>query len=193
MILWDTGPRCPVKAMGFLVDPGPDVAWREGVPGGLTPEICAKYGYESQKALRQFLQWYQPSDVACAHNGTAFDRLVLKAWAEKHGYDWQPGKLWIDTSIDIELPPKMSTRLTYMACDHGFLNPFPHRAVFDVMTMLQILDHYDLGTVIEMAKSPTLYVKAVVDYADRELAKARGYRAQYEDGKFKMWTKSVKE
>jgi DNA polymerase-3 subunit epsilon len=203
MVVWDTDLHLPIKMMGFLVDPGPDVSWNSGDEqfgakfagdiNGLSPEICTKYGYGSEKALRQLLGWYQPAEYACAHNGLTFDRLILKAWAEKYGYDWQPNKVWIDTSIDIELPPKMSTRLTYMACDHGFLNPFPHRALLDVLTMMQILDRYDLGPILEMAKSPTLQIKAVVEYDDRELAKARGYRPKYENDRFKMWTKSIKE
>jgi DNA polymerase-3 subunit epsilon len=125
-----------------------------------------------------------------AHNGLAFDRQVLKAWAEKYGLDWQPDKLWIDTKTDIEIPSRNSTRLVYLAADHGFLNPFPHRAMFDVMTMMTILSRYDLDKVIEVAKSPTLTLRAMVSYDDRELAKARGYHWQSET---KQWTMNVKE
>src|SRR5208282_4762391 len=99
---------------------------------------------------------------------------------------------------DLEVPERNSTRLTYMAADHAFLNPFPHRAMFDVMTMLKILDNYDIGKVMELAKSPTVTVKAIVSFDQKDLARNRGYHAQYETnrdgsrGKFKHWSMSVK-
>lgn len=194
-VKWDTGLAQPVQMSGYLVDPGPDAVWEPGVEqiNGLTREIVEKYGYPDEKALRQFLFAYRNADIAVAHNGLAFDRLVLKAWAEKYGLDWQPDKLWIDTKCDIEIPPRNSTRLVYMAADHGFLNPFPHRAMFDVMTMMNILSKYDLDKVVEVAKSPSLLVKARVSFDQKELAKNRGFHPYYENSKFVRWQMSVKE
>ena len=37
---------------------------------------------------------------------------------------------------------------------HGFLNPFPHRAVTDVMSMLKIASQYDLDRMADLAKLP---------------------------------------
>lgn len=199
MVLWDTDLRAPIKVMGFLVDPGPDAIWDPEVLNmtGITPELCAKYGYPSERALKQILSWYQAADVACAHNGTRFDRKFFNAWCKKYGYDPQPEKLWIDTNTDIELPypNKMSRKLTYMAADHQFLNPFPHRAVFDVMTMFKVLDNYDLDRVLFLAKQPNLDIEALVSYDDRELAKVRGYRWNpYTDGrKGGQWIMTIKE
>ena len=192
IVLWDTDLRAPIKIDGYLVDPGSDAVWEPGVEkiNGLTPEICTKYGIQDDKALRQFLFWYKMADVAVAHNGSVFDRLILKHWAEKYGLDWQSDKLWIDTKCDLDVPAHNSTRLTYMAADHNFLNPFPHRAMFDVMTMMKVLDSYDLNQVLTVAKSPTLTVRAMVNYETRELAKSRGYHWQADT---KIWTMSVKE
>lgn len=191
-VKWDTDLGAPIQMAGFLVDPPSDRVWEPGVEkiNGLTPEICSKYGYEDKYSLRQFLHAYQNSDIAVAHNGLVFDRPLLKDWAERHGLDWQPDKLWIDTKTDIEIPARNSTRLVYMAADHGFLNPFPHRAMFDVMTMMTILQKYDLKQVIEIAKSPSILLRALVSYDDRELAKARGYHWQADT---KTWTMNVKE
>jgi len=182
MVLWETSLRAPVKVMGFLVDPGPNAVWDSVVSGvtGITPELWGKYGYQSERAFKQVLSWYQTADVACAHNGTRFDRPFFNAWCKCPGYDADPNKLWIDTNTDIELPfpEKMSRKLSYMAADHSFLNPFPHRAIFDVMTMLRILDQYDLERVLFLARQPNIDIQALVSYDDRDLAKARGYRWQ---------------
>lgn len=195
LVVWDTTLRAPIKLFGTLVDPGPTAIWEPGVEkiNNLTPQICNQFGMADDKALRYLLSWYSSADVACAHNGTYFDRLVLEAWAARYGLDAQPSKIWIDTKADLEIPPRSSTRLTYLAADHGFLNPFPHRAMFDVMTMFKILDQFDISTVMEVAKSPTLRIKALVSFDQKDLAKNRGYHPIYENGKFSRWEMSVKE
>lgn len=192
MVLWDTDLHAPIKVAGFLVDPGLKATWEPGVEkiSGITPEMCSKYGMEEEKAVRQLLFWYQNADAAVAHNGLEFDRPMLQWWAEKYKLDWQPSKLWIDTKCDLEIPARNSTRLTYMAADHNFLNPFPHRAVFDVMTMMKILDQYDIKDVVEVSKSPTVVVQALVDFDNREKAKTRGFHWKSEE---KVWTMVVKE
>lgn len=201
MVLWDTELRAPVKLFGTLVDPGSYAVWEGATEltmaavdvNGITPEICDKFGMEDEKALKYVLSWYSSADVACAHNGNNFDRPLLDKWAERYGLDSQKTKLWIDTRADIERPVKMSGRLTYMAADHGFLNPFPHRAMFDVMTMLTILNKYELDPILELAKSPTRVIKALVPYEHKDLAKSRGYFPVYENGKFNRWELPVKE
>lgn len=195
MVLWDTTLRAPIKLFGTLVDPGSYAKWEPGVEkiNNLTPQVCGKYGMEDEKALKYVLSWYGSADVACAHNGNNFDRPLLDTWAARYGLDSLKSKLWIDTKADIERPPRDSTRLVYMAADHGFLNPFPHRAMFDVMTMLTILNKYELDPVLEIAKSPTRIVKALVSFDQKELAKNRGYHPVYENGKFMRWELPVKE
>jgi DNA polymerase-3 subunit epsilon len=196
LVLWDTDMRAPVKLAGYLVDPGADAVWEPGVEkiNHITPELCSKYGVVELTGLKQLLSWYAVADYAVAHNGLEFDRPILRHWAEKHKLDWQADKIWIDTKCDLEIPQRDSTRLVYMAADHAFLNPFPHRAVFDVMTMMKILDCYEIDEVLKVSKSPTLVVQALVSFADRDKARTRGFHAQYEtNGKFKAWTMVVKQ
>jgi DNA polymerase III subunit epsilon len=204
MVLWCTELRAPIKLFGTLVDPGKYAVWEPGATAvnNLTPEVCTKFGMEDERALKYVLSWYGSADVACAHNGNNFDKPLLEKWAERYGLDAQKGKLWIDTRADIEVPARNSHKLGYMAADHGFLNPFPHRAMFDVMTMLTILmapdlvkapPKYDLAKIQEIAKSPLRIVKALVSFETNHLAKARGYHAIYVDGKFQRWELEVKE
>lgn len=201
MVVWDTTLRAPIKLFGTLVDPGPQAIWEPGVEkiNNLSPAICSKYGMPDDKALRYVLSWYGSSDVACAHNGTVFDRPLLDVWAERYGLDSQKSKVWIDTKTDIETKQGNATRLVYMAADHGFLNPFPHRAMFDVMTMFKILDKQDIDKVMEMAASPSVTVKSLQAFEQNNLARNRGFHPQYDigadggKGKFKYWSMSVKE
>jgi len=210
MVLWDTDLHAPIKLFGTLVDPSSYAVWEGATEhtlaavdvNGITPEICNKYGMDDEKALKYVLSWYGSADIACAHNGNNFDKPLLSTWAASYGLDAQKNKLWIDTRADIERPRRDSHRLGYMAADHGFLNPFPHRAMFDVMTMFTILmapdvskapPKYDLATIQEIAKSPLRIVKALVSFDTNHLAKSRGYHAFYENGKFQRWELEVKE
>ena len=195
MVMWDTDLRMPIKEMGYVVNPGLDAVWSPEVltVNKLSPEVCAKYGYEYGRAAKQFFLWYQEADAACAHNGNKVEKPFVKTLAEKYGYDFQPDKLWIDTNTDVPYPPKMSHKLTYLAADHKFLNPFPHTALSDTLTMLVVLDQYPLDKVLELARSPMVIVKALVTFNNNELAKKRGYHAEYKDGKFVMWFREMKE
>src|SRR5271170_1799256 len=170
MVLWDTDLAAPIRMVGMLVNPRYDAVWEPGVEkvNNLTPAICEKHGSDDEKTCKQVLSWYGSADVLCAHNGNNFDKPLLDTWATRYGLATQKSKLWIDTRADIDRPPRDSHRLGYMAADHGFLNPFPHRAMFDVMTMFTIL----------MAK---------------DIAKTRGYHPFYQDGKFIRWELEVKE
>lgn len=207
LVLWDTDLHAPIRMIGLLVKPRNDVVWEADVlagkvKNGITPAICEKYGSDDERTCKQVLSWYGSADVMCAHNGNNFDKPLLDKWASRYGLATQKEKLWIDTRADIERPPRDSHRLGYMAADHGIINPFPHRAMFDVMTMFTILmapdiskapPKYDLNTIQEIAKSPLRIVKANVSFAEKELAKTRGYHPVYENGKFNRWELEVKE
>ena len=198
---WDTDLHVPTKVMGFVVNPGDDATWdakveEDAKKAGLTREFIAKYGYESQSACRQTLKWVNEADAVMAHNGIQFDKRVLKQWCEKYGLPF-PEKLWIDTMVDLPLPAGFTRKLMYMPVDHHLPpNPYPHRAVFDVMSMLQIFNCYPLETILKSAASPMVSIKCLVEYRDREWAKSHGYWPKYdkpEGGKFQHWQMDLKE
>jgi DNA polymerase-3 subunit epsilon len=189
MVLWDSDLRIPTKMLGFLVH-NPSAVWDPTAKliSGLSPELCEKYGFTYEKALKHVISWYNECDIVLAHNGNNFDKPVFYRWAKSLGYELED-KPWIDTSEDIEYRMKTkSMKLGHLASDHGFLNPFPHRALFDVMTMLKIFDSYDFESVILRFNSPKIIVRAEVSYEDRNLAKERGY--SWEAGN-KTWKKSI--
>jgi DNA polymerase-3 subunit epsilon len=195
MTQWDTDLRQPVKIMGYLVNPG-DAPWEPEIIERFPkmPELSVKYGIDDLKAAKQFFLWYQSAETVCAHNGIKFDKGFMQAWADRYNFDSDPDKLWIDTLTDLPLPRWYTRKLAYMPVDHGMLpNPFPHRAAFDAVSMMQMLDQYPLDKVLELARSPIVIVKALVTFNNNELAKKRGYHAEYKDGKFVMWFREMKE
>jgi DNA polymerase-3 subunit epsilon len=191
-VMWETTLRTPIREIGQLVY-DPDAVWEPGVTSvnGITPEICKHYGKDSKKVLQTLISWYQQSDVVCAHNGNIFDRPVFFNWCDRFGFhDYKDeNKVWIDTTTDIDIPRGWPRKLQYLATHLGLHNPFPHRAVFDVMAMLMILDRFDLNRTMELAKSPTVIIQALVSYDQKDWAKDLGY---YWRPERKVWIKSVK-
>jgi DNA polymerase-3 subunit epsilon len=135
-------------------------------------------------------------DFVVAHNGLAFDKPFLEA---KHFSAYLSKLPWLDTKIDLRFPKSCKmTNLTYLAAFHGFLNPFPHSAVFDVATMLKLLDtrlEEDGMDVFHRARTPVKFVQAMVGYNERELAKKRGYQWEQSGGRTfpKSWVKQLRE
>ena len=132
------------------------------------------------------------ADYLMAHY-TEFDRTILERFVSWDGYIGEKPftSKWIDTMTDIPYPESIKTRaLPYLAAEHGFLNPFPHRALFDVMTMIKIASMYDFDEILKYADSPNLWVRATVSFDDKQLAKDRHFKW---DPTNKLWVKQVKE
>jgi DNA polymerase-3 subunit epsilon len=184
----------PIQIFNRLVYPFGD--WSMHPMAELSHHIPARvvreYGLKDEEAIDQLNKLAGQADAICAHNGTNFDKPLWKQEAERLGLEpMGEKKIWIDTMTDVPYPEQMTTRkLVHLAAEHGFLNPFPHRAAFDVLTMLYILSKYDLTAVIQNAIAPTVKIRALATYEQRELAKARKYRWE---GTSKMWWKEIKE
>jgi DNA polymerase-3 subunit epsilon len=96
-------------------------------------------------------------------------------------------KTWIDTRLDT--PEPMKGTLVCLAAQKGFLNPFPHQALSDVLTMLRILDGYDFNAVIERARIPNVTIRMDVPFESKDHAKELGY---YWRPETKQWLKAIK-
>jgi DNA polymerase-3 subunit epsilon len=147
------------------------------------------YGHPVHRCLRQLFLMMGHAAAVVAHNGTGFDKPMLQAHIDRCGVI-PPEIPWIDTAMDVPYPPQITTRkLVHLAAEHGFLNPFAHRAQFDVLTMLTILQRYDIATVLDTARQPNITVIAQVSFDEREKAKSRGYRW---DKVTTSWRKTIK-
>lgn len=129
------------------------------------------------------------ADYLCAHNAP-FDRSFLEAEFLRFGMELLE-KPWIDTCVDLPYPDSIKTRkLTHLASEHGFLNPFPHTALSDTLTCQRIFSMYSLEEIFKRAQSPNITIRALVDYGNREKASKRGYRWNPEQ---KRWLKQIKQ
>jgi DNA polymerase III subunit epsilon len=199
-ILWDTQTSSVLKLMSCLCcdqhtpNPIPEEAAQHH---GLTYERLVHYGVLNEVAFAELQSFLQRAEAVVAHFGAKFDQDFHDAEILRIGLP-RLGLTWIDTALDIKYPDRIKTRsLLCLAAEHGFLNPFPHRAVFDVMTMLRIFSLYDPQAALEYARQPILTLEALVSFDDKELAKARAYRwlpaPGASPGAKKKWLKELRE
>jgi DNA polymerase-3 subunit epsilon len=163
---------------------------------GITQDDLSRYGHSPVTILNGVSSLMLNAEYIVAHNGNAFDKPLLLKECERHGV-LLPRKHWIDTMTDIPYPESIKTRsLKHLAAEHGFLNPFAHRALFDVMTILNVMSRYDFSKIVERSMSPRVTVRAITmkpwedDGMSNAVAKELGFRF---DGGRKMWLKTVIE
>jgi DNA polymerase-3 subunit epsilon len=148
--------------------------------------MLEKFGYEQEDGFQKLQDMIEQADAYVGQNVVRFDKRFYEAWAAKNNA--KPiEKLWIDTRTDLGLESK---HLGYLAADAGFLNPFPHNAVSDCLTVLRLVSMHKIEDVVAKAQSPTLVVKAEVSFADNALAKKRKY--SWFPGA-KIWWKGIKQ
>lgn len=189
MVLWDTGNHQPLFQAGGLVE----------IPNFESlPEVTTKITGISSDMMQEAIPWTswerqlkflaERASYFVAHNHE-FDRPIL----ERH-FDPSDRSLfersWIDTMTDLPYPPEIKTRkLDYLCFEHGFFNPFPHRALTDVLSMLKILSFYPLEKVLQLADSPNVWLRADVSIDNRHKAKQRNF---IWDPLNKYWVKQTK-
>ncbi len=183
-VICETGDPKPLEMQTMFIRPE-DLEALEISEENFAITHISKRHLEHGVSLLEFIAVFHASlkrhgvEAIVAHNGAYFDHPFILKKLDQAGYIWreEPSAiqniLWLDTYSDVVFPKHCRwTNLIYLAAFHGFLNPFPHQALSDVQTMLAILSRYDIEEVIERARSPWLTVKAIVDYARKDEAKA---------------------
>lgn len=202
-VLWDTDMRAPVWFFShFLFDDSIETLLKspEKVRGETRSEMVARISGFTLEFLQEFgrvpYTVFSDLDHFCentaidyivAHNGRDFDIPLLAAEMDRHGVK-EPRftqKTLVDTKYD--LPWKVqpdSLKLKHLAMEANFINPFPHRAVTDVLTMFKVLDQFPIEEVVEFMKIPSQIIRAMVPHPKndqgkgKDLAKAAGFRWQ---------------
>jgi DNA polymerase-3 subunit epsilon len=195
MVLWDTDTETPIVMEDILVY-GHHISVESFAIHGITNQDTTLYGQSIDFAIERYKKLCRKAEYIVAHNGNEFDKPILdrsvrnsSPWIEEMAD--APSNPWIDTMTDVPYPEAIKTRkLTYLAAEHGFLNPFSHRAVFDVLTMFRVLSRYDINEVIRLANEPIKTCYAQVSFDDKQKAKDRGY---HWDADKKKWFKKMKE
>jgi len=124
------------------------------------------------------------------HNISEFDIHFINGLLKEGDISPRDYKL-IDTRTDLPLNPQPKSRSLEALCvAHEFLNYFPHSALGDALVTMKLLSKYDINEVIARAAQPTIAVRAVVSYENKDLAKARGFHWVPEQ---KIWKITMKE
>jgi DNA polymerase-3 subunit epsilon len=148
-------------------------------------DLVKEFGYDELAVMKRLNHMMNSCDYVVAYNGRDYDMDVYYNTCNRLELA-SVDKLWVDPLKDIDFPPHIHGRkLVHVAAEHGFLNPFAHRALFDVVTMMQIYSNYDEETVVACARAPRVRIEALgLPYHLRELAKKRGYKW---DSDNKIW------
>lgn len=196
LVLWDTEFAQPVDFLSLFLKPDRPVSPEAAEYTGISDELLARHGRPADiRTLQPIARLMKKADYIVAHNGRDFDRPLIEAAFSQFGLKL-PATPWLDTQYDVDYPRNCASRnLIYLAGFHGMVNPFQHRAVTDVLTMLTILARYDIQQVIANSQRKWLIVQANVSYDEREKAKEKGFRWQSDGGKTyeKCWVKRVRE
>lgn len=148
------------------------------------------------------LRMIMVSDYVVAHNA-AFDKKFIEQAVAKYSV---PGSVnaadfkWICSMNDLDLTSaedkknnkKMSSKkLTHIAADHECSVKDAHRALPDVMMLCSIFKNIpDLYEQIKSSSEPKHTYKALVDYNEKDKAKAQGF---IWNAPRKEWVKVMKD
>lgn len=193
--------RSVLSTLSLMIDVPSSVPYPENVQKltGITSADLTEFGEDLPNALLQLgnLCSVHRVERLVGHNSRGFDAEVLRA--EIARLVAPPPEIllltklpWIDTLEDLPLPDETtSRRLGHLAADHGLPpSPWAHRALFDALQSLRLLECYPLDEVIRRADSPTVTVQAVVTFEENQ--KAKDLRFSWEPST-KRWVKKVKE
>lgn len=156
-VLWDEKQAKPLTFLSHLVGPATVPANITQITG-ITQDMLDKYAVPPHFAMQRFKNLVDKSEAVAyaAHNGTTFDLPFLKQEFKNVGLDF-PNLPLIDTRYDIVYPVDIKSRnLDDIATGHNIKNPFAHRALLDVLTMLQVLSSYSVPGILEVSVSSPL-------------------------------------
>jgi DNA polymerase-3 subunit epsilon len=164
-VLWDWTLAQPVQFISDLINEPDRLPISEEVANltGISEELLEEWGLKGESihaSLHRLAALMDKADYFMAHNAHQYDLPMLEGMFKR--YDLQmPEKPWIDTLNDIEFPSKINGRsMALLEHGHGFVNPFPHRAMTDVLSMLKIASQYPLTRMVKLATSPMVTIAA---------------------------------
>lgn len=156
-------------------------------------EVTAITGLNNELLAGQQINWQvvrgylSKAAVVIAHN-MDFDRAFLQRRPEVQDLDLH----WACSVRHIDWQSKGFTarRLTHLAADHGFINPFPHRALFDCATTFRVMAPH-LQELVNRSYERQILIRAVgAAFETKDKLKARGYRW---NAKAYVWEKQIFE
>ena len=166
-VLWDTEYHQPVKQISELVleEDKPPISQEVFELTGISDELLENWGARGkdiEKIMLSLKDMMEKANYIIAHNGTNYDKPMLGAMFNRYGIA-MPNILWIDSYKDVEFPSRIRSKsMAMLEHSHGFINPFPHRALTDVLSLLKIISNYDIDRMVKLAKSPMVTLQAIL-------------------------------
>lgn len=186
-VLYSTGQKKCLENFGCLVKSDVLITPEITEITSIHPSAVDRFGYDQYEIFDSLQAMLEECDAVVGHNVLRFDKPMYEAWARRNSFEILE-KLWIDTMIDIK--GHEGKKLSYLAADHGIINHFPHSAMADAQTVLIIVEKYDIMSLIDRAKTPTVYIQAHHKRHENDLVKKVKFRWNPEH---KVWWKAVKE
>ncbi|MCK6597640.1 MAG: 3'-5' exonuclease, partial [Bdellovibrionaceae bacterium] len=157
---------------------------------GITDNQIEKFGSPLKSVIDELHELSKKCEFLVGHNAIFFDSKFLDRACTELGLRCL-GPNWIDTLIDVNFPTHMRTRkLSHLAAEHKISLFNHHRAVFDVLTMFQILSRYDIQEIADRASSELVQVVAKVSIENKNQASELGFRWNPKD---KIWSKLMRQ
>ena len=164
-VLWDIDYNAPVEILSEIIDESDRLPISEEVEEltGLSGPLIKKWGKSGQdikKVLLLLTAMIEKADCLMSHNARGYDCPMLTEMFRRFQLPF-PDRTWIDSVTDIEYPKRFIHKgLMNLEHYHGFINPFPHRAFSDVLSMLKIASHYSWDRMKLLADSPRITIVA---------------------------------
>lgn len=200
-VIYDTEAKSPIHLLSMLVKPDPDfkVAQETYEYTNISQQMLDTHAVttsEALKSLNEMALLHKP-DYIVGFNSRAFDWKILRNEYKRCGLLPQALEYPdLDIYEDVAWPAKYTCRkLGHLAMEHNVSVGFAHRAVFDSLTTLKLMECYPLEAIIARSKMPYVVVKAYVSFDQKDLAKKRRYSwEKISDRQFdKSWVKRIKE
>jgi DNA polymerase-3 subunit epsilon len=164
---------------GAIEDPGKPLA----------PEIVALTGLTDEALHGRKIDWriirslLEGASIVVAHNAE-FDSNFLMRREELKGLILH----WACSVRHIDWDGKgfKTRKLGYLAADHGFVNPFPHRAVFDCATTFKLIAPHIHELASNSYQKDFRVIAVNAPFETKDLLKSRGY---FWDGNQRVWTR----
>jgi len=172
-----------LRTYGALQDPGTN----------LSADIIRITGLSDAMVAGQSINWdivremLTRASVVVAHNAD-FDRSFIERVPELIGLNLH----WACSMRHIDWRSKHfnAVALNYLAADHGFVNPFAHRAVFDCATTFRLITEH-FSELVNRSHEREYLVQAVGSpFETKDLLRQRGYRW---DADQRVWSRVLAE
>jgi len=180
--LWSVEHRSLVKARSWILRATSNEA--EAV-NGIPTALVSNHPHATDMKMTEswVLGWAKEADAIVAHGD--FDRKWFGEQIQSC--------VWIDSCDDIEWPRASTSRsLVSLALAHGVGVSHAHRALSDVMTLVQLFERAaemtDVAAMLAKAARPKKSYRAIVSYDTNALAKQAGFRW---DPDRKIWHRRI--